>query len=477
MNALSPDVAQFQAPCRTLGDLDADVAAKLIAAAADVALIVQDGIVQDVASHAEELSAIGIERWVGRPWIETVTIESRPKIEALLKGVGDPLPRARQVNHPLPGRDDIPILYSAVGVGEPGRVVAVGRDLRVMAAMQQRLVDAQQSMEREYSRLRNAEIRYRLLFQLASEAVLVVDATTGKVTEANPATTELVGMPAPRLLGRTLSELLEGASLDAGRELLAHVKGTGRADDAVVRLKESAREVRLTASLFRQERSSHFLVRLAPIQGGSGAIIVPHAKSSLLSIVEGLPDGFVVAGMDKRILTVNQAFLDLAQLASEELVRGEPLDRWLGRSGVDLNVLVASLREHGSVRRFSTVMRGEYGTTEEVEVSAVAVADGDKPCFGLTIRNAGRRPPAGSPRPGGRTDAVSHLTELVGRVPLKELVRETTDVIEKLCIEAALELTADNRASAAEMLGLSRQSLYAKLRRYGLGDLEGDDDS
>ena len=80
---------------------------------------------------------------------------------------------------------------------------------------------------------------------------------------------------------------------------------------------------------------------------------------------------------------------------------------------------------------------------------------------------------------GEMEPSVSQLTELVGRVSLKELVRETTDVVEKLCIEAALELTDDNRASAAEMLGLSRQSLYAKLRRYGLGDLssaEEDDD-
>jgi DNA-binding NtrC family response regulator len=68
------------------------------------------------------------------------------------------------------------------------------------------------------------------------------------------------------------------------------------------------------------------------------------------------------------------------------------------------------------------------------------------------------------------------MTELVGRVSLKELVRDTTDIIERLCIEAALELTGDNRASAAEMLGLSRQGLYSKLRRYGLGDLDSDDD-
>ncbi len=67
--------------------------------------------------------------------------------------------------------------------------------------------------------------------------------------------------------------------------------------------------------------------------------------------------------------------------------------------------------------------------------------------------------------------SVQQLTELVGRVPLKELVRETTDAIERLCIEAALELSGDKRASAADMLGLSPQSLYVKLRRYGLGDL------
>ena len=67
---------------------------------------------------------------------------------------------------------------------------------------------------------------------------------------------------------------------------------------------------------------------------------------------------------------------------------------------------------------------------------------------------------------------------IFGRVPLKELVRETTDVIERMCIEAALKLTGDNRATAAELLGLSRQSLYVKLRRFGLADVtEFDEDN
>ena len=66
------------------------------------------------------------------------------------------------------------------------------------------------------------------------------------------------------------------------------------------------------------------------------------------------------------------------------------------------------------------------------------------------------------------------MTDLIGRVPLKELVRETSDIIEQLCIEAALRTTNDNRASAAELLGLSRQSLYVKLRRHGLVDFSAD---
>ncbi len=162
--------------------------------------------------------------------------------------------------------------------------------------------------------------------------------------------------------------------------------------------------------------------------------------------------------------------MDFAQLSNQEQARGQPLENWLGRSGVDINVLTANLREHSSVRNFSTIIRGAYGSLEEVEVSAVAVLGGELPCFGFVVRSSATRN-AAKLRPANLARSVEQLTELVGRVSLKDLVRELSDLIEKLCIEAALELTGDNRASAAEMLGLSRQSLYVKLRRYGLGDL------
>jgi len=62
----------------------------------------------------------------------------------------------------------VPVLYAALRLGRVGPVVAVGRSLRPMAALQQQLVEAQQAMDREYLRLRQVETRHRLLFQVSS---------------------------------------------------------------------------------------------------------------------------------------------------------------------------------------------------------------------------------------------------------------------------------------------------------------------
>jgi len=334
--------------------------------------------------------------------------------------------------------------------------------------LQQQFVDAQMSIERDYERLRQTELRYRLLFQIASEAIIIADATTSRITEVNPAALALIGEPSKKIAAQTLFELIDAADAPALQDLLATVRSTGAGESIPVRLAGFDRKFIFSASFFRQGSSAFILARLSPAetQAPEGS---QKANASLIKIMEGLPDGFIVTDLDARILTTNTAFLDLAQLSNQEQARGQPLENWLGRSGVDINVLTANLREHSSVRNFSTIVRGAYGSLEEVEVSAVAVLGGELPCFGFVIRPSATRNTA-KLRPANLARS-EQLTELVGRVSLKVLVRESRDLIEKLCIEAALELTGDNRASAAEMLGLSRQSLYVKLRRYGLGDL------
>jgi transcriptional regulator PpsR len=448
--------------------------ASLIAAAADVALLVDDkGLIRDVAIGSTDLGELRHDDWIGRRWSETVTAESRPKVEALLAEPG-PLvaQRWRHVNHPSPKGSDVPMMYSAIRVGPAGHVVAIGRDMRPLATIQQRLIAAQQSMERDYLRLRQLETRYRALFQAVSEAVLIVDASTMKVVEANPAAARVLAESPRKLTGRVLAECFEPSSRPALQGLLDAARAGRPAEDARLRLAGPGAEATVAASMFRQDSTALYLVRVAPpaAEADAGA---QSSRRAVLSSVDRAPDAMVVTDSAGRVLYANGSFAAMAQMDSAEQVLGEPLDRWLGRAGVDLGVLIATLRQNDAVRLFPTVMRGRFGAETTVEISAASVP-GERACLGFTIRDVGRRLPAEGRSTVGLQRTVGQLTELVGRVPLKDIVGETTDLIEQLCIEAALQLTRDNRAAAAEMLGLSRQSLYVKLRRYGLGDYSPD---
>lgn len=465
----------FLAPQKSLGELDADAAAALISAAADMALVLDDkGIIRDVAFSSDELSQAfaGHEAWLGRPWVETVTGESRPKVEALVNDEADGA-RWRHINQLASGGEAVPVLYAAVPLRRGDRRVIFGRDLRAQSQLQQRLIEAQQSMERDYAKLRQAETRYRLLFQLSADATLIVDGATGRVTEANPAAEQVFGRQSRRLIGRPLIDAFTLESRAAVQSLLTSVRIAGRGDEVGAHLLETAREVTVAASSFRQDGASVLLVRLA-VPSTDHAVGLTPAKAQMLKVAENLPDAFVVTDQNGLIITANAAFLDLAELGSEEQARGEALDRWLGGQGIEIEVLLSNLRNRGAVRLYATTLRGAMGVRTEVEVSAVTVMHAGQEVFGFSLRDIGARVTQAMPVGLHATRSVEQLTELIGRVPLKDLVRDATDAIERLCIEAALRLSGDNRASAAEMLGLSRQSLYVKLHRYGLGDLGAD---
>lgn len=473
-------MTHLKAPRAQLGKLDAAAALSLASAASDVLLLLdEDGVVRDLSCADETLLGGQPAACIGRLWIDIVTSESRPKVEQLLAeaDLGRPS-RWRQVNHMVGSPSGVPLLYSTLRVG-PSQIAALGRDLRAMATLQQNLLHAQQSMERDYARLRQVEARYRILFRTAPDAILMIDPDTRMVIEANPSAAHLLGNSGNQLSGQPATAHVDEPSAQLLDALLARVQATGRAGEVQLHLQRSGQDMIASCMLLRQDNNSILLLRLARRSEGAAGAQKYDPRLALASAVELLPDGFVLTDEAGRILSANAAFLEIVQLASEEQARGEPLERWLGRSGVDTGVLLNNLKKHGAVRLFYSTARGEHGSNPEVEISAVAVQDSGRPSFGFVIRDVSRRltAPARTASELGTAlmpRSIEQLTELVGRVPLKELVRESTDVIERMCIEAALMLTGDNRASAAELLGVSRQSLYLKLRRYGLSEIGGE---
>ena len=349
----------FEHPDTMPGGLSASVAAALLAAVGDVAFILSaDGVILDVAVSQGDLANHGFADWIGSNWIDTVTIESRLKIVEMLATANTlkSTARWRQVNHMAAG-GDVPVRYMTMALGDRDRLVAIGRDMRSAAVMQQRLLQTQQSLERDYIRLRQAETRYRLLFDTASEPVMIVDAGTRRIHEANPAAERLLDVATGELVGSALVDIVADDQRD---DLIAYLGRVEAADDiepANLRL-ASGEAARMSARLFRQARTAMMIVRIEPDDVPN----VDHMHDATLGeVVERMPDAFVLADRDLTILTANAAFLEVAEMPSVDRVVGERLGMWLGRPGIDLDLIVAQLREHGSVRNVATILRGGAG--------------------------------------------------------------------------------------------------------------------
>ncbi|OYU16354.1 MAG: transcriptional regulator PpsR [Alphaproteobacteria bacterium PA4] len=448
------------APLTALADLPFAAMVQGLLAMADIALLIDSGgVILDLALGFAEMAPLPVTAWPGRPWRDTVVADNRGKIDAML--AGDPEPaRWRLVNHSLDD-GELPIRYRLLPAG-PGHWLAIGQDQRHLASQQQRLIAAQQAMERDTLQLRQAEARYRLLFAATSEAVLIVDPAEGTVLDANPAALRLIG---------------SGGAVGLGLATLVHPDSRATVGRLLAQAVDQASPVRV-----RLPGGDNCLLSVATVQQDWGQVLLARlrvqpgdrqpAQRRLDDLLERMPDAFVLTDADLRILACNQAFIDLLHKPRGAVIR-TPLNAHFGQPGMDVALLAAELAGDGRVQRFvTTVRRGGDAGECAVSVAAVSARDGAVMRHGFSLQavSASVPPLRQTPR------SVEQLTSLVGHMALKDIVRESTDLIERLCIEAALQQTGDNRASAAEMLGLSRQSLYAKLHRHHLGNLDHSDE-
>ncbi len=459
-----PLALPFRNAARSLGGLNAEQTGRILTAAGDLALVLdRKGEVVDLAVGKAELAGHGLGRWVGRAWRDLVTPDSQPKVDAMLSdAAGRVAPRWRQVNHPL-GDGMLAIRYLLFEGGDGG-MVAIGRDMAEPVALQRRLLAAQQAMERDHMRLRQAEMRYRLLFDELSDPLLVIDTTSGRVLEANPAAAAAFDLPRS---GRTspVADLLAPEGLSTLSAMQTESELAERVRPRPIALADG-RSVMASLFSFRQDGRTVAMLRLesprpdAAASGGEGLLL------------DRLPDAAVVADARGTVVAVNALFLDLVLATHAGQMVGQPLSTLFARPERDLEPLIDLLDASGRVTDVRIDLKIRRGEPEPVDVAAMKARqrDGDEHLV-LTFRPvAGRRREPLDPL---APQSVEQLTELVGRVALKDIVRESTDLIERLCIEAALRTTSNNRALAAELLGLSRQSLYSKLHRHGLESFTG----
>jgi transcriptional regulator PpsR len=438
----------------------------------DITLLLDmEGVIRE-ATLSPALGAESVEGWLGRPWVEIAGDMGGDKVKRMVDDARvTGISAFRQINQRFPSGLEIPMEFTTVLLGGRAGMLAIGKNLQAVAELQSRLIAAQQTMERDYWKLREIETRYRLVFDASNEAVMIVSAANLRIIEANRSAIEALSSTRRRnedLAGRELLHDVAAEDRESVREMLARIRERGKALSILVHLGAEAKPWMLRGSLITAEPGHMFLLQFtAATDLSAPRENVEH--STVEDLIDHLPDGFVALDETGVIRRANRAFLDLVQLGSKGSAIGESLGRWLWQPGADLNALLANIQKHRTVRLFTTTIRGELGTDTEIEISAGSGEGGEQNHIGVLLRNVARRL-----APNGDGDVLrtvlGSMSEQIGKSSLRKLVKNTVSVVEQHYVKQALELAKGNRTATAELLGLSRQSLYAKLNRYGLDD-------
>lgn len=446
-----------------------DMLGDIIATASDIAIVISpEARILSVLVNPNHPYDGRLSHWEGRNLRDHLSEESQPKLDRELDRLSADEGPARPVelNHIDRAAWEYPVRYSFHRISPDGALLMLGRDLRPIAEMQQQLVKAQLALERDYEAQRDYDTRFRVLLETTRDAFVFVSLSSGRIMDCNGLAANLLSTSKDNLVGAAFAQEFEGRRRGEFIETLTNAAVSDGSGAVELQARRTARTVTLTPTIFRAAGERVLLCRLDPSEDAEQ--LGDELTENLGALYQEGVDAIVFTNSDGVLTAANESFLKLVDVAHLSLVKGKSLAEFLVRGNIDLKVLLENAARTGQMRMYATKLQSEYGSQISVEISVSLLNDRTHPAFVFIIRDASRAEAVRRPGVAVSDDAVRSVMELVGSATLKDIVAETTDVVEKMCIETAIELTRNNRVAAAEMLGLSRQSLYVKLRKYGL---------
>lgn len=222
-------------------------------------------------------------------------------------------------------------------------------------------------------------------FAQADEPMLIIDADTDAIVEANPAAAALLRSPSESLIGRTLASAFTATGAGVIAACVSVVKAVGSAVTASVRTRNGGFDLQLRLSLCRTPAAAYLLVRLEPThpQNTTGN---PAPHSTVCRALDAAHFGFVMTDADLRIEYANQGFIELIGGPTRA---GDLVTKWLRLTHTDLFALTTQRALRQAMTRLTAQLR-TVRSRRRVEVYAVAVPDTHACCWGFCIYEAAR---------------------------------------------------------------------------------------
>ena len=170
---------------------------------------------------------------------------------------------------------------------------------------------------KEYS-----EVRYRRLFQMAKDGILILDADTGKVIDANPFMTNLLGYAHAEFLGKELWEIGLFRDINESRAAYRELqeKGYVRYEHLPLESRSGHKvEVEFVSNVYAEDQRQVVQCNVRDItERRKTERALAKALAYADDIIATLREPFVVLNVDLRAKTANRSFYDSFHTSKEE---------------------------------------------------------------------------------------------------------------------------------------------------------------
>jgi len=163
--------------------------------------------------------------------------------------------------------------------------------------------------------IRGSEERYRLLFDSAGDAIVMVDRHTGRILDANRTAASWTGRSERELVGKDFSSLFAHDPLDAD----VNVTGGRQGDVAMTTLVGNDGQLRPVETRSSLARWGDTEVSQAIVRDISDRVAMEQERRVAAKALGSIAEGVIIADADRRVVTVNAAHVEITGFTAHSL--------------------------------------------------------------------------------------------------------------------------------------------------------------
>jgi protein-histidine pros-kinase len=229
-----------------------------------------------------------------------------------------------------------------------------------------------------------SERRYRRLFETAQDGILILDADTGQVVDANPFMKDLLGYSQEEFLGRKLWEIgpFKGSAASKIAFAELQLKDRIRYEGMPLETKEGRRvEVEFISNAYLVENKRLIQCNIRDITERKLAEL---ASKRLVAIIESSNDAIIGKDLHSIITSWNKGAEKIFGYTANEMV-GKSIVQLIPNDRLDEeNQILGKIKRGESVGLFETLRKTKDGTVIDVSITASPIKDANGTVIGVS---------------------------------------------------------------------------------------------